>query len=112
MGAAALHCFWEAQKTLSTLSSGPCFLSLLSCQPIPNPSCPNPPSLPLDTTHDSTNLSHSEVAITDLAQGCLSAQQGGQLGLGQQDLQVIGSLQLQLGQRQADGTGETKWLGY
>lgn len=42
-------------------------------------------------------LSNSKVGIADFAQVCLGAQQGRQLGLGKQVLQVIGCFQSQLG---------------
>lgn len=52
-------------------------------------------------------LSNSKVGIADFAQVCLGAQQGRQLGLGKQVLQVIGCFQRQLGHGQVDGPGET-----
>lgn len=57
------------------------------------------PTLPPSPGHSrsSTHLSHSGVGVTDLAQICLSTQKGGQLGLSQQVLQVVGSLDFQLG---------------
>lgn len=66
---------------------------------------------PLRCSHTSTHLSHSGVGVTNLAQICLSTQKGGQLGLGQQVLKVVGSSNFQLGQSQADGPVEIKPLG-
>lgn len=53
-------------------------------------------------------LSNSEIGITDFAQVCLGTQQGGQLGLGEQVLQVIGPSQHQLRHGQVDGPGEMR----
>ena len=61
---------------------------------------------PLRHLQSSAHLSHSGVGVTNLAQICLSTQEGGQLGLGQQVLQVVGSSDFQLGQGQADGPVE------
>lgn len=69
----------------------------------------HPPSL--RHSQGSTHLSHSWVGLGNLAQICLSTQKGGQLGLGQQVLQVVGSSNFQLGQGQADGPVEIMPLG-
>lgn len=61
---------------------------------------------PLRHSQGGTHLSHSGVSITNLAQICLSTQKCGQLGLGQQVLQVVGSSNVQLGQGQADSPVE------
>lgn len=58
-----------------------------------------------------THLSHSGVGVSHLAQICLSTQKSGQLGLGQQVLQVVGSSNVQLGQGQADSPVEMTPLG-
>ena len=51
-------------------------------------------------------LSDAEVGIADFAQVRLGAQKGGQLGLGEQVLQVVGSPQHELRQGQAHGPAE------
>lgn len=79
-------------------ASRPCssFQPCWSCPQLP-PRRPPLHSPSPGPSQSSAHLSHSGVGITDLAQICLSTQQGGQLGLGQQVLQVVGSSDFQLG---------------
>lgn len=90
----------------------PAALSFLPCWPWAQlPPCGHPPPPSLLHSQSSTHLSHSGVGVTNVAQICLRTQKGGQLVLGQQVLQIVGSSDFQLGQSQADGPVEIKPLG-